>query len=132
MYSNGTNWFLYDGNIPAQPTTATAGSTSQIGVGGTLSVSGNEKSGLITLTTGTGSLLAGGLGTITFTGTGYAVAPAVCITPANSNGAVAVALSYVFITSGTSSFNLNVFAGLTPASTYQFYYIVSGQTDKSD
>lgn len=88
----------------------------------TVSVSGNDTAGTITVTTGTGCGATGKLATITFAGA-FGSTPRVNLTPA---GATAVALAaYVDnATVSTSTFDLDSTASASNTTTYIWNYLV--------
>jgi len=88
----------------------------------TVSISGTDTSGLITVTTGTGCAANGKLATITFS-TAFGAAPNVTLTPAEANSATLQ--SYIDnATIATTTFDLDT--GTTPASstTHKWFYHV--------
>lgn len=92
------------------------------GTGPTVSVTGNNNAGQISITVGT-SPTAGVLATITFNANGtYPTAPFVTMTPANSTTAGILA----YVTTTTTTFVLNVSAALTASSTYTWNFLVMG------
>jgi|GEM_PF-7049532 len=101
------------------------------GAGGspTVSITGMDMGGNITITTGTLPTLSATVATITFN-TAYSNAPrAITLTPANSNAALLSGVNEVFIDNATGiltgSFNITSgTTALTAATTYMFYYTV--------
>lgn len=86
----------------------------------TVSLSGSDTAGTVTITTGTGCSAGGLLATISFA-SAYGAGPRVILTPAGTNGAT---LQYYNGTSGTSSFTIDT--NTTPANStiYKYNYIV--------
>ncbi len=97
-------------------TTIAAGANA--GTGATATISGNDTSGTITVTTGTGPA-AGTLATITFAGT-YGSAPRVVLTPTGANGAT---LQY-YVGSTTTTFTLSSGTAPTASTAYTYNYQV--------
>lgn len=86
----------------------------------TVTVSGDDTAGQVTITTGTGCNAAGTLATVTF-GTAYASAPRVQLTP--DSAAAAGLLPYKLST--TTNFALNTSNTPADATTYTFDYLVA-------
>ncbi len=99
---------------------STISPNANCGSGCTVSISGNDTAGTITINTGTG-VAAGSLATITFNPT-YSTAPLITITPitvpASSN------FPQYYYSSGTSTFDLKAYNALTDSKTYTFSYHV--------
>jgi hypothetical protein len=115
------------GNITVNGHIVTGGSAPAIAAGSaactapSISVSGTDTSGTITITTGTGCAAGGTLATVTFA-TPFGVAPRVLLTPATANAAGLA--SYIDSTAvSTTSFAIG--ANTTPAdsTTYKWNYI---------
>jgi hypothetical protein len=88
---------------------------------GTVSVAGDDTSGTVTITTGTGPCSSGGtLATITFN-SAYASAPRVILTPAEANGAT---LQYYSGTSATTNFTIDTNNAPAAGTTYKYAYWV--------
>jgi hypothetical protein len=88
----------------------------------TVSVSGSDTAGLITVTTGTGCSTSGKLATLTF-GNAFGAAPNVVVTPATATAAALQ--SYVdSSTTSTTKFDLNSGTTPTASTTYRWYYHV--------
>jgi hypothetical protein len=107
-------------------------STSANGAGAgtsteTLSITGNDAGGLITLHTGTSPTGSNAvIWTITFAGT-YASAPYVTLTPNDSTAAALSGATQIFVTSSATTFVLTSGStALTAATTYTWFYHVSG------
>lgn len=88
--------------------------------GGTVSVSGNDTAGTITITTGGGSVSAGELAIISFK-TAYSGTPKVQLTPLN---AAASGLRY-YATHTASFFTVNTSTAPAVSTTYIFDYLVT-------
>ncbi len=86
----------------------------------TLNISGNDSSGKISITTGTGCGATGVLGTITFA-SAYASAPRVLLTPANAS---ATTIQYFNGASNTTTFTLNTNTAPADATLYEYNYWV--------
>jgi hypothetical protein len=118
----------YNGNyyrLTSQATpTITIGGTSQVGTSASISVTGNDLCGEINLTTGTGSLSAGTLCTVTFN---QAFDPAiftrVYATPM-SDAAATECAKWRVASVGNSSFTIKAVTGLTASTNYVFQYKV--------
>lgn len=116
-------------SISATGHLASSGSAPSISSGAaacttpTVSVSGTDTSGLVTVTSGTGCGATGKLATITFANA-YAVAPRVTLTAATSTAA---GLTQIYVDSGTISttaFDLNTNTAPADSTTYKWYYHV--------
>jgi hypothetical protein len=95
-----------------------AGASAQVGSGASASVAGSASAGSITLTTGTGTLAAGVICTVTF-GTAFGSTPnGVCA----FNGASVAGLSW---TLSMTQLVLSVSAALAPSTTYTIEYSIS-------
>ncbi len=112
------NGHIITGNTSGS-TTAAAGSDS--GLGASVSINGNDTSGTITITTGTG-VSAGQLATVTFANA-YGTNPSVVITPKDIPGG-AIFPQYHY-TSTTGGFELKSFNALTDSVTYTFSYFTA-------
>jgi len=134
VYESWANtWLLTDyvatpPHVPGTPTIATS-SGAGAGTGPTLSVSGSDVSGLVTVTTGSGPITGATVAQITYN-TGYATAPnSVTLTPAN---AAAAALSgatnvYMSVSNPTSFVITSGSSALTASTQYKWWYSVSQQ-----
>jgi hypothetical protein len=106
----------------------TAGSTPGIAAGAaacttpTVSVTGNDTSGIITITTGTGCAANGTLATLTFA-TAFGAAPHVIITP-GSAAALGLGAYIDDATVATTSFALGTNATPANTTTYKWNYMV--------
>jgi hypothetical protein len=99
--------------------TVAPGASAQVGSGATASVSGSGFSGDITLTTGTGTLAAGAICTLTFP-TSFASAPhGICAL----NGAGGVELSW---STSTIQILISSLTALAPSITYLLSYFMAG------
>jgi len=88
---------------------------------GTVSVSGDDTSGTVTVTTGTGPCSSGGtLATITFN-SAYGSAPRVVLTPAEANGST---LQYYSGSSTTTDFTIDTNNAPAASTTYKYTYWV--------
>lgn len=87
----------------------------------TVTVVGNDMSGTITVTTGTGCVGVGKLATLTFR-LPYALTPRALLTPANANAA-GLSTYVDSSTISTTAFDLQVSGGtITDTTTYKWYY----------
>lgn len=110
---------VFGGHIVPTGTEPAARASSSAG-GGTVSISGNDTAGTITITTGSGGLSAGEMAVITFK-TAFAATPKVQFTPLN---AAASNLHY-YATHTATFFTLNSSTTPTGATTYVFDYLVT-------
>jgi hypothetical protein len=117
-----------NGNLTVNGHIITGGSTPSITAGAAactspaVSVSGNDTSGLITVTTGTGCTTGGTLATLTFAAA-FGVAPKVTLSPAEVNAALSMAyVNSATITTG--AFELATPTSVNPinTTTYKWYY----------
>lgn len=99
-------------------TTTVAANTAVCGTGCTVTISGNDTSGLITVNTGTG-VTAGTLGTVTF-GSAYGATPKVIITP--ETVPASSTFPQYYYGSNTTTFDLKAYTALTDSKTYKFSY----------
>jgi len=109
-------------------TTPTIAAGTGAGTSPTVSVTGTDVNGYVTITTGTSCASSAVVATITFSAA-YASAPkSVIITPAEVNAAALTLKPYASQAGiGTSSWTLNIGGtALTDATTYKFYYQVLG------
>jgi hypothetical protein len=112
------NGHIISGNSSGS-TTAAAGATA--GTGATVTITGNDTSGKIVITTGTGAA-AGDLADATFANA-YSVAPNVVLTAGGANSAK---LQY-YVTCTTTGFSVQAptgGTGLSPSTAYTLYYHV--------
>jgi hypothetical protein len=115
---------VVSGNLTMSGHLITAGSPPTIaagaaaGTGATVSISGNDLSGMITITTGTGAG-SGVLATATFASS-YGAAPNVTLTANNS----AAALLPNFATSTSTTLSLHAAAAASSGTTYIYFYHV--------
>jgi hypothetical protein len=98
--------------------TAALGDAAVVGAGATVKVGGSAATGSITLTTGTGTLVAGALCKITFGSTLSAAPQGVCV----PNG---VSMSGLGWSTSTTGLTLTTTAALAPSTTYQIGYSLS-------
>jgi hypothetical protein len=130
IYYNGTNWFIFSGFIPSQPlASATAGSSSVIGTGGTFTVGSNstDRGGQITITTaGSAPSSSGTCGTVNLNLGGYSANPVILISAGNANAGVAMSTVWPYTVAGLTSFSFEVFGILSASSTYVFNYALVG------
>lgn len=95
------------------------------GTGPTVLGSGTDLSGAIVVITGTLPTASAVIGTLNFV-TAYTANTVVQLTAANANSALLSGVTGVFVTGATTNFTLNSGpTGLTPATTYLWYYHVS-------
>ena len=109
------NGHLITGGSTPTITAGTAACTTP-----TVSVSGNDTAGLITITTGTGCAASGKMATVNFA-SAFASAPRVVLTAAESNAA---RKSYYVdsATITTAGFDIDVTVSNTDTTTYKWYY----------
>jgi hypothetical protein len=116
------------GNITVGGHIITGGTAPSIAAGPaacttpTLAVNGNDTSGTITVTTGTGCASNGILATLTFN-TAFGVAPHVILTPGDS-GSLALGAYAKNSTVSTTSFQLGTNATPANSTVYQWNYLV--------
>jgi len=84
----------------------------------TIAVTGNDTSGTVTITTGTGCSVVGTLATVIFN-SAFGAAPRIIMTPANASGAN---LKYYNGTSTTTAFTVDTETIPTDSTTYKFNY----------
>jgi hypothetical protein len=101
-------------------TTTVAANPAVCGTGCTLTIAGNDTSGVITVNTGTG-VTAGDLGTVTFAGA-YSFAPQIALTP-QAVPAASVFPQY-YAASTTTTFDLSSYNAISASKTYKFTYQV--------
>lgn len=103
----------------------TIAANAAAGGGATVSVSGNDQRGTITLTTGT-SPSAGDQLTVTFTASGgsYPVSPFVVV--CGQGTAISAALEPYVVSAAVSNFHLGAAVGPAASTVYTFNYIVMG------
>ncbi len=89
----------------------------------TVSVSGDDTSGTITITTGSGCVSSGKLATVTFA-TAFGAAPHVTLTPGGSN-ALALGAYVDDSTISTTAFDLGTSSTPANATTYKWNYWVA-------
>ncbi|HET6863690.1 MAG TPA: hypothetical protein VFH37_00590 [Candidatus Saccharimonadales bacterium] len=113
------NGHVITGNTSGS-TAVTAGTAANCGGSSpSVSISGNDTSGTVTITTdATPACVAGTLATVTFANN-FASAPRVLLTAAGSNAST---LQYYNNASGTSSFTIDTNTAPTAATTYKFNY----------
>lgn len=88
--------------------------------GGTISISGNDTAGTITINVGNGTLFAGELAAITFR-TPFATTPKVQLTPVNSEASN----MHYFVTRTTSFMTIETSTVASAGATYVFDYLVT-------
>ncbi len=116
------------GNIIGGGTPTVAAGTGA-GTGPTISITGTDRAGLVSVTAGSGP--AGGIAkifTVTFS-TAFATAPPIVIvTPANQSAAGIASGNTPFVSNSTTTtkfdFNANSVTGLTNGTQYLWYYFV--------
>jgi hypothetical protein len=100
--------------------TAVAGTGA--GTGGTVTVAGTDRAGVITITTGTTPLLNAVIATMTFS-VNYATAPNVILQQATASASNLSGIPYV--TTTTSTFVTNsATTPLTASTVYKYYYVI--------
>jgi hypothetical protein len=100
----------------AEPTVDTAIAAA----GGSVTVSGNDTAGTITITTGSGALLAGEMAVLHFH-SGYKTVPKVQLTPVNVSAAT---MSY-YATRSPGFFTVDIAAAPAANTSYVFDYLIS-------
>lgn len=101
--------------------TFVSGAAADCSGSGTVGVSGNDTSGTVTITTGTGPCATGGvLATITFVN-GFASTPLVMLSSAETHAAT---LQYFNGAVGTNSFTIDTNNAPAPTTTYKYNYWV--------
>ena len=110
-------------NIVSRTTTApTIAAGAGAGTSPTVSVTGTDNSGQITITTGTSPIAAATIATITFAST-YLNTPYVVISPANANAAALYNTTRVYAASSTTAITLTAgSAALTASTQYIWNY----------
>jgi hypothetical protein len=112
------------GGLGGGTTTIAAGTGA--GTGPTVSLSGNDVNGQITITTGTSPAASAIICTVTLSAA-FGSAPFVIFSPANANAALLSGASMIFVTSNTTTFSLNSgTSGLTATTTYLLNYHLGG------
>lgn len=130
--SDGTVYYKLD--KLSRPVTSNTTPTIAAGVGAgtspTISITGTDVNGIVTLTSGTLPTGAAVVATITFSSAFGATPKTVMLTPANANAAALNALTMVWVDSAglsTASWTINAGAtGLGAATAYIWYYQVLG------
>jgi hypothetical protein len=112
------NGHFISGNKSGSTTVATGAATNCSGGSPSVTISGNDTSGTVTINTGTGSCSAGVLATVTFANA-YGVAPKVILAPAETN---ATGLQYYNGASNTATFTIDTSIAPTAATTYKYNY----------
>ncbi len=102
------------------PTNA-VGAAANCSSAGTISVSGDDTSGTITVTTGTGSCAAGTLATVNFSSS-FTANARIVFSPANAKAST---LQYFNGTTGTGSFTLDTNNAASVSTTYMYNYWVT-------
>jgi hypothetical protein len=96
------------------------------GTGPTISITGNDSGGKISVTTGSAPATSADVVTITFANA-FSSAPGVCITPANAATAAIASASAPHVLSTTSNFKIKSNGSALGATTaYEWYYTVIG------
>lgn len=113
------NGHVISGNSSGS-TTISAGAAANCSTTASVSVSGTDTAGTITIDSGTGSCSAGTLATVTFAAS-YGASPRVIFTPKNANGAT---LQYYNGTTTTSTFTLDSGTTTAASTTYIYNYQV--------
>lgn len=97
------------------------------GTSPTISVTGSDMAGTITLTTGTLPTLSATVATVTYN-VAYGIKPRVVLTPVNSNAALLSGVTMIFVNDASSSNSAFVLTAgttaLTAATAYTWYYQV--------
>jgi hypothetical protein len=109
-------------------TTPTIAANTGAGTSPTISISGTDVNGTISLTTGTLPSASASACTVTFSAAWGTAPKTVILTPANANAAALSGLTMVYVSSiGTTTFVVSAGAtALAPATAYQWYYQVLG------
>ncbi len=106
------------GNSSAPTIAAGAGA----GTSPTISITGTDLAGAVTVTSGSTPSASSVIVTITFNGS-YGTAPYVQLTPANAATALLNGTTMVYVTATTTTFVINAgTVGITPATTYLWNY----------
>jgi N-acetylneuraminic acid mutarotase len=113
-----TNGRITTGNKSGSTTVAAGAAVSCSGGSPTVTISGNDTSGTVTIVTATAPCSAGTLATVTFANA-YAIAPKVFLTPAETNGST---LKYYSGTSNTTTFTIDTNTAAASATTYKYTY----------
>lgn len=111
-----------------QNSTPTIASGAGAGTSPTISISGGDQSGIITVTTGTTPTASATVATITY-GSAYIYPTASfpLLYPGNSVTAILSGLTMVYVTGNTTNFTITAgTSALAPATTYIWYYKVGG------
>jgi len=96
------------------------------GTSPTVSVSGNDAAGVVSVTTGTTPAASAVVATVTF-GTAYPTNSFVVLEPANAATAALAVTAQAYVTSTKTSFALNTGStGLTGSTAYKWNYLVLG------
>ena len=103
------------GHVVTRGTAPSISAGSAVGSNGTVSISGNDASGTVSINIGVGAS-SGRLASITFRN-GYSNTPHVVITP------IGAGVGSFYVNRSSSGFNINVTSGLSPGG-YAFDYIV--------
>lgn len=134
QYNNSSKWSIdKDGNVTQTRPIITSGSTPSnsagtgAGTGPTISITGNDIAGKISITTGTIPTAGGDIVTISFSTVLTNTPTSIQLTPAGSNAATEIAKFYVDqSTVSSSSWKIkNTSSALTASTTYEFYYTVT-------
>ncbi len=118
-----TGTLTVNGHIVTANLAGSTGATPQAacGTGCSASVSGNDTSGTITITSGASGVAGGKLAVITF-GSSFGAAPRVILTP---RGANAAGLGSYELDTSTTSFSIGVLNAPAPSTSYTFNYWVA-------
>jgi hypothetical protein len=128
----GPNSVVISNNLSISKPITTTGSTPSnaagtgAGTSPTISVTGNDVAGYVTIATGTSPTAGGDIVTITFSSAITNTPKAIIISAGNDNAAIETAKYYVDIaTLGTTSFVIkNTASALTASTTYKIFYQV--------
>jgi len=134
QYNNTALWSLdKDGTVTQTRPTKSSGSTPSntpgtgAGTGPTVSVTGNDIAGYVSIATGTTPTAAANIVTVTFATQLAGTPKAIQLTPANANAAIELTKVYVDQANTTSTAFIikNSGTALTASTTYLFYYTVT-------
>lgn len=120
-----TNALVLGGPVTSSATAipagnVTSGAVGQIGTGGATAVSGDDNSGTVTVTSGTGTITAGLLVTVAFNTAGTAAPKYVGLTPANA----AASAVQIYSSSSSTGFSINGNTALPVSTTFQWKYVI--------
>lgn len=122
IVTSGTNHLKGSGSTPTGAVGAAAIGTT----GSSITITGNDFSFNISLTTGSIALTTGVLATVTFAAT-YGTAPRAIISPSNGTSAALTGTNMVYLTKSATVITLNSGSvALLPATTYSWDVLIGG------